>query len=70
MRALQAGGRPGEGSGAGSGTRRVLQPLARLIFPDHWSQVFGEVALCCFIILVITGVPLMFWFQPGMTEVV
>jgi ubiquinol-cytochrome c reductase cytochrome b subunit len=41
-----------------------------VIFPDHWSQVFGEVALCCFIILVITGVPLMFWFKPSMTEVV
>ena len=66
MRALAAGGRPGERPG----TRRVLSPLARVIFPDHWSQVFGEIALCCFIILVITGVPLMFWFQPSMTEVV
>src|SRR5215472_8795052 len=66
MRAPAAGGRRGERSG----TRRVLQPLSRVIFPDHWSQVFGEVALCCFIILVITGVPLMFWFQPSTTEVV
>jgi len=66
MRALAAGRRPGERPGR----RRVLQPLSRVIFPDHWSQVFGEVAIYCLVILVLTGVPLMFWFQPSMTEVV
>src|SRR5215831_17814566 len=71
MRALAAGRRPGESPGTKTpGTRRVLQPLSRVIFPNHWSRVFGEVALYCLVILVITGVPLMFWFQPSMTEVV
>jgi len=41
-----------------------------VVFPDRWSRLFGEVALYCLVILVITGVPLMFWFQPSMTEVV
>jgi ubiquinol-cytochrome c reductase cytochrome b subunit len=66
MRALAAGRRPGESPG----TRRLLQPLSRVIFPDHWSQLFGEVALYCLVILVLTGVPLMFWFQPSTTDVV
>jgi ubiquinol-cytochrome c reductase cytochrome b subunit len=66
MRALAAGRRPGDGRG----TRRAASALSRVIFPDHWSRVFGEIALYCLVILVITGVPLMFWFQPSMTEVV
>src|SRR5215470_9183745 len=66
MRALAAGRRPGDGRG----TRRAASALSQVIFPDHWSQLFGEVALYCLVILVITGVPLMFWFKPSMTEVV
>src|SRR5215472_5956930 len=66
MRAPAAGRQQGDSPG----TRRVLQPLWRVVFPDRWSRMFGEVALYCLVILVITGVPLMFWFQPSMTEVV
>ncbi len=40
------------------------------VFPDHWSFMLGEVALYSFIILLLTGVYLTFWFKPSMTEVV
>src|SRR5437764_9733792 len=47
-------------------TRRFL----RKIFPDHWSFMLGEIALYSFIILLLTGTFLTFFFQPSMTEVV
>src|SRR5205807_7886585 len=40
------------------------------IFPDHWSFMLGEVALYCFLVLVITGVYLTFFFNPSAHEVV
>jgi ubiquinol-cytochrome c reductase cytochrome b subunit len=44
--------------------------LLRKIFPDHWTFLLGEIALYSFIILLLTGTLLTFWFQPSMTEVV
>ncbi|MBD8869133.1 cytochrome bc1 complex cytochrome b subunit [Nocardioides donggukensis] len=41
----------------------------RKIFPDHWSFMLGEIALWSFVILLITGVFLTFWFKPSMGEV-
>src|SRR5262252_4688709 len=41
----------------------------RKIFPDHWTFLLGEIALYSFIILLLTGTFLTFWFQPSMTEV-
>jgi ubiquinol-cytochrome c reductase cytochrome b subunit len=43
--------------------------LARKIFPDHWSFMLGEVALYSFVILLLTGVFLSFFYVPsvGMT---
>jgi ubiquinol-cytochrome c reductase cytochrome b subunit len=49
---------------------RGLRTLMRKIFPDHWTFLLGEIALYCFIILLLTGTFLTFWFQPSMTEVV
>jgi ubiquinol-cytochrome c reductase cytochrome b subunit len=40
------------------------------IFPDHWTFLLGEIALYSFIILLLTGTFLTFWFQPSMTDVV
>src|SRR5207237_6456988 len=37
--------------GAASFARRTLNK----VFPDHWSFMLGEIALYCFIILVLTG---------------
>ncbi|GHF44265.1 cytochrome bc1 complex cytochrome b subunit [Streptomyces mashuensis] len=42
----------------------------RKIFPDHWSFMLGEVALYSFLIIILTGVFLTFFFKPGMDEVV
>lgn len=44
--------------------------FARKIFPDHWSFMFGEVALYSFVILLISGAFLTMFFDPSMEEVV
>ena len=40
------------------------------VFPDHWSFMMGEIALYSFIILLLSGTYLTFFFDPSMTEVV
>ena len=47
-----------------------FRTLFRKIFPDHWTFLLGEIALYSFIILLLTGTFLTFFFQPSMTEVV
>ncbi|RAY11264.1 ubiquinol-cytochrome c reductase cytochrome b subunit [Actinomadura craniellae] len=42
----------------------------RKAFPDHWSFLLGEIALYSFVIILITGVFLTFFFQPSGTETV
>src|SRR6201991_3119564 len=39
------------------------------VFPDHWSFMLGEIALWSFVVLLLTGVFLTFWFTPSMAEV-
>jgi ubiquinol-cytochrome c reductase cytochrome b subunit len=46
-----------------------LMPL-RKVFPEHWSFMLGEIALWSFIVLLLSGTFLTFWFQPSMGEVV
>ena len=46
--------------GAGNFLKRNL----RKIFPDHWSFLLGEVALYSFVILLLTGTFLTFFFKP------
>src|SRR3712207_4583857 len=46
----------------------VAGPLRRTlnkVFPDHWSFMLGEIALYCFIILLLTGTFLTFFFDPS-----
>jgi ubiquinol-cytochrome c reductase cytochrome b subunit len=54
--------------------RLALASLAkrnlRKAFPDHWSFLLGELALYCFVILVLTGVFLTFFFEASSREVV
>ena len=52
--------------GAASFARRALTK----VFPDHWSFMLGEIALYCFIILVLTGIFLTFFYVPDSKEVV
>ncbi|MBB2915371.1 ubiquinol-cytochrome c reductase cytochrome b subunit [Streptosporangium becharense] len=51
--------------GAGNFLKRNL----RKVFPDHWSFLLGEIALYSFIILLLTGTFLTFFFKPGMGHV-
>ncbi|WP_394214748.1 cytochrome bc complex cytochrome b subunit [Brachybacterium vulturis] len=48
----------------------LVKFMARKIFPDHWSFMFGEVALYSFVILLISGTFLTMFFDPSMEEVV
>jgi ubiquinol-cytochrome c reductase cytochrome b subunit len=50
---------------ASSVTRRTLNK----VFPDNWSFMMGEIALYSFIILLLTGTYLSFFYDPSMTEV-
>lgn len=52
------------------GGAKVLKTAMNKVFPDHWSFMLGEIALYSFIILLLSGVYLTFYFVPSMTEVV
>ena len=47
--------------GATSWARTALNK----VFPDHWSFMLGEIAMYCFVILVLTGIYLTFFFVPS-----
>jgi ubiquinol-cytochrome c reductase cytochrome b subunit len=51
----------------------ILGPVRaniRKLFPDHWSFMLGEIALYSFIVLLLTGTYLTFFFKPSMAEIV
>ena len=52
--------------GGASWARKALNH----VFPDHWSFMLGEVALYSFVVLVLTGVYLSFFFEASTKEVV
>jgi ubiquinol-cytochrome c reductase cytochrome b subunit len=47
------------------GGARLARKTLDKVFPDHWSFLLGEVALYCFIILVLTGIYLSLFFTPS-----
>ena len=47
----------------------LVKELGRKIFPDHWSFMLGEVALYSFIVILLSGTFLTFFFQPSMAVV-
>ena len=49
------------------GASAMVKEFGRKVFPDHWSFMFGEVALYSFVILLLSGTLLAFWFDPTMT---
>ncbi len=51
-----------------AGAGKKLMPV-RKVFPEHWSFMLGEIALWSFIVLLLTGVFLTFWYDPSMAEV-
>ncbi|MDQ3475741.1 MAG: ubiquinol-cytochrome c reductase cytochrome b subunit [Actinomycetota bacterium] len=51
----------------------IAAPLRRTlnkVFPEHWSFLLGEIALYSFVILLLTGTYLTFFFDATMQEVV
>ena len=47
----------------------LVKELGRKIFPDHWSFMLGEVALYSFVVILLSGTFLTFFFQPSMAVV-
>ncbi|WP_436759708.1 cytochrome bc1 complex cytochrome b subunit [Streptosporangium sp. V21-05] len=52
------------------GAAGFLKRNMRKIFPDHWTFLLGEIPLYSFVILLLTGTFLTFFFKPGMEEIV
>src|SRR3954454_16281817 len=54
--------------------RLIVAPWLRRtlnkVYPDHWSFLLGEIALYSFIILLLSGTYLTFFFDASMREVV
>ncbi|WP_033324208.1 cytochrome b [Streptomyces yerevanensis] len=53
-----------------TGLRGLTRSARRLVFPDHWSFLLGEIALYSLVILLITGVYLSLYFHPSADLVV
>jgi ubiquinol-cytochrome c reductase cytochrome b subunit len=47
----------------------LVKEVGRKIFPDHWSFMLGEVALYSFVVILISGTFLTFFYDPSMTEI-
>jgi ubiquinol-cytochrome c reductase cytochrome b subunit len=52
-----------------SGSAPLLKKTLRYVFPDHWSFMLGEIALYAFVVLVMTGIYLTFFFKPSLVQV-
>ena len=53
-----------------TGAAKWLKKNLTKVFPDHWSFMLGEVALYSFIVLLLSGIFLTFWFDPSQREVI
>ncbi|WP_119727565.1 cytochrome bc1 complex cytochrome b subunit [Thermomonospora amylolytica] len=72
--------RPGQAPGALRATGRAVDDrfgggrfgakALKKAFPDHWSFLLGEIAMYCFVIVLLTGVFLTFFFKPSATPVI
>lgn len=47
------------------GGARIGRGALKKIFPNHWSFLLGEVALYSFVVLIITGIYLTFFYTPN-----
>ncbi|HEV3227416.1 MAG TPA: cytochrome b, partial [Acidimicrobiales bacterium] len=52
------------------GAADFVRSALNKVFPDHWSFMIGELALYSFVVLVMTGVYLTFFFHPSLNQVV
>ncbi|MFJ9022009.1 cytochrome bc complex cytochrome b subunit [Streptomyces sp. NPDC102259] len=69
VRGVTKGERVAEWAGGRLGLHNPLRAKSRRAFPDHWSFMLGEICLYSFLIIVVTGVYLTFYFHPSMKEV-
>ena len=46
----------------------LVKELGRKIFPDHWSFMLGEIAMWSFVVVLLSGTFLTFFFQASMVE--
>ncbi|PRY68505.1 menaquinol-cytochrome c reductase cytochrome b subunit precursor [Glaciihabitans tibetensis] len=47
----------------------LVKEVGRKIFPDHWSFMLGEVALYSFVVILLSGTFLTFFFEASMVPV-
>lgn len=52
------------------GTAKLARTALGKVFPDHWSFLIGEIALYAFIVLVLTGTYLTFFFDASSQDTV
>ena len=52
------------------GSSNFVRRSLNKVFPDHWSFMLGEIALYSFIILLLSGTYLAFFYTPSLNEVV
>jgi ubiquinol-cytochrome c reductase cytochrome b subunit len=52
------------------GAAKFAKKALDKVFPDHWSFMLGEIALYSFVVLVLTGLYLTFFFVPDARQVV
>lgn len=53
-----------------AGAAEPLRKALRYVFPDHWTFLFGEIALYSFVVLVATGIFLTLFFDPDTSRTV
>jgi ubiquinol-cytochrome c reductase cytochrome b subunit len=52
------------------GSSAFAEDALNKVFPDHWSFMLGEISLYCFVILVLTGTFLTFFFDASSRDIV
>lgn len=52
------------------GSRELRKTLMHRVFPDHWSFLLAQICLYSFVVLLVTGVYLTFYFHPSSAPVV
>jgi ubiquinol-cytochrome c reductase cytochrome b subunit len=55
---------------ARTGSAKFARTALGKVFPDHWSFLIGEIALYSFVVLIVTGVYLTFFFDPSVNKVI
>jgi ubiquinol-cytochrome c reductase cytochrome b subunit len=48
------------------GAAKWMKKTLNKVFPDHWSFMLGEIVMYSFVILLLTGTFLTFWYDPSM----